>query len=84
MDRVLDSSHNESTYKTAVVQTTWQKEAMVVLKRLINCRKHGLPYAEPFMTPVDPIAYVTAIGTVSLTSGVRRCVRGRWCVCVDD
>jgi hypothetical protein len=56
VDRVLDSSHTENTYKTAVVQTAWQKEAMVVLKRLLNCRKYGLQYAEPFMAPVDPIA----------------------------
>ncbi len=62
VDRVLDSSHTESTYKTAVVQTTWQKEAGVLLKRLVNTRKHGLQYAEPFLTPVDPIACVGPTG----------------------
>ncbi len=58
---MLDSSHNENTYKTAVVQTSWQKEAMVVLKRVLNARKHGMLYAEPFMKPVDPVAYDNAI-----------------------
>ncbi len=55
---MLESSHSETTYKTAVVQTTWQKEAMAILKRVVATRKHGMQYAEPFLTPVDPATYV--------------------------
>jgi hypothetical protein len=56
VERVLAASHTESTFKDAVVKTTWQKEASNILKKLFAVKRSGLSYADPFMHPVDPIA----------------------------
>jgi hypothetical protein len=77
-ERVLESSHSETTYKTAVVQTTWQKEAMAILKRVVATRKYGMQYAEPFLAPVDPVAYVraTVVGVLVGDGSGSVCVGG--------